>query len=305
MADARVVGVQQRTADDEADGGDLVGVEPAPVRDPVGHRPLAELGDEVGPCVGQHVAGMHGDDPGVREPADRAGLRPELLGRAPLGEVDVEHRDGDPAVGVVLPSPVDVGASAPAQRGELPEPGQLWGLRNHARRVASQVRDLAITHPGHGAVTTAAAGVGASALVGRDVPRSAPSPLVGGALPRRRTPAAATHPAPHHHTRRAGCGRHTRRAGCGSRARCATPPTVRGSALITGGPTPTRHTPNPASHTAPHRHTPRAGCASRTRCATPPTVRGSAVMRGGRTPGGCGRSERGTSPAHPRSTARP
>ena len=80
MPHARVVGVQQRPPDDQPDRGDLVRVQPAARRDPVGQRPLAELGDEVGPRVGQHVGGVHGDDPGMGELPERAGLRPELLG---------------------------------------------------------------------------------------------------------------------------------------------------------------------------------------------------------------------------------
>ena len=111
-------------------------IEPAPLRDPVGERPLAQLGDEVGPPVGQHVRGVHGDDPEVREPPDRACLVAELLGGAALQEPDVEDGDGDPPVGVVLPGAVDVGVPLPTERGELPEPGQLRGLRDHRGRVA-------------------------------------------------------------------------------------------------------------------------------------------------------------------------
>ena len=81
MPHARVVGVQERAPDDQPDRGDLVRVQPAARRDPVGQRPLAELGDEVGPRVGQDVGGVHGEDPGVGELPERACLRPELLGR--------------------------------------------------------------------------------------------------------------------------------------------------------------------------------------------------------------------------------
>jgi hypothetical protein len=65
-----VVGVQQRAPDDQPDRGHLVRIQPAARRDAVGQRSLAQLGDEVGPRVGQHIGTVHGQDAGVGELPD-------------------------------------------------------------------------------------------------------------------------------------------------------------------------------------------------------------------------------------------
>jgi hypothetical protein len=70
---------------------------------------------------------VHGDDPEVREPPDRARLVAELLGGAALQEPDVEDGDGDPPVGVVLPGPVDVGVPLPKSGESCRNPGSCVG----------------------------------------------------------------------------------------------------------------------------------------------------------------------------------
>ena len=88
---------------------------------------------------------------------------------------------------------------APAQRGELPEPGQLRGLRSHARRVASQVIS-AFRRPCRHAPGTR------HRWRGRAHARSGRSHAAGGAAaPLPNAPPASTrrppsHPAPRCHT---------------------------------------------------------------------------------------------------------
>ena len=229
---ARVVGVQERPPDDQPDRGDLVRVQPAARRDPVGQRPLAELGDEVGPRVGQDVGGVHGEDPGMGELPERACLRPELLGGAALGEADVEHRDGDPAVGVLLPGPVDVGVPAPAQRGELPEPGQLRGLRSHARRVASQVINPSSGCPGTAPSSGAGVGPAAAGRRRRHSPRrcwtisASGRPAAAAACQRAARVGAAPAVTPRAALSHPLSDRRTCRAGCDGPPACATPQNV-------------------------------------------------------------------------------
>ena len=85
MAHPAVVGTLQRAPDHQPHRRHLARIEPAPLRDPVGERPLAQLGDEVGPPVGEHVRGVHGDDPGVLELRLHARLAAEALARPRVG----------------------------------------------------------------------------------------------------------------------------------------------------------------------------------------------------------------------------
>ena len=249
----------------------------------------------------------------------RACLRPELLHRRALGEAHVEDGDGDPAVRVVLPRPVHGNGPAPAERGELPEPGQLWGFRSHARE-GSAAGDGAVARPprsrsrgrARGGARRGRPGTGDDRTPGR-------APHAPGCARRRshrphtwtgRRPeldrAAQDHAHPAQHVRRA-------------RALCTASPANRHTPPVDAAPRPHARAPpghrTPASHRTPSRpphsrcadpaRRGRAGRGGREACATGGPRAQSAGVTSARRRGGCAPPERRTGTARPTSSAPP